>query len=457
MESSVEIIDQAISILKKKAIEGYEIYLKESSHFEVESKDGKVESLRASTSWGLALRILKGGRLGFSYTTSPLITPLDLGRKIEEAITSAEVTASAPSYDFAPPLREVLPELPIFDESLLNISEREKIAKAKELEEVTRSVDPKRIRKVRKSSYQEGVSKVTFLNSNGLNFSSKSTIVSLSVMAVAEGEGESEIGWDFDFSHFFQDLDIRRVGEKAGKMALGRLGGRRVSSGTFPILLLNQVASEFLSILSHSFSAEQVQKGKSPLEGRKGEQFFSPLLSIIDDGLLLEGLATFPIDGEGMPSQKTSLVTEGVIEGYLYDRFWANRERLSSGESKIESTGNSQRPSIHFPPILGVSNFFIPKGVTPYPSLLKGLYKGLVVEEVMGIHTVDPISGDFSLGCSGKWVEGGEEVHPVKGIAIAGNLFNLFKNIKGIGNDLRFYGKVGSPSLLIESVQISGN
>lgn len=457
MEENEKIIDQTLSILKRKSLEGYEIFLEESSHFEVESKDGKVETLHASSSWGLALRILKNQKVGFSYTTSPLLSPIELEKRIDDAISSAEVTSSDPSYDFAPPLRSPLLELPIFDESLEKVSEKEKIGKAKELEETTRSVDPKRIKKVRKASYQEGKSTVRILNSNGLNVSSRLTLLSLSVMAVAEEAGESEMGWDFDFSHFFRGLDVKKVGEKAGKMAVDRLGGKRIPSGTFPILLDPHVASEFLSLLAHSFSAEQVLKGKSPLKEKRGEPFFSPHLSIIDDGLLPEGAATFPFDGEGVPSQRTILVADGVIEGYLYDRFWANRERLTSKKTQIESTGNSQRTSIRFPPVLGTRNFFIPKKDTPFSSLLLELNKGLLVEEVMGIHTVDPISGDFSLGCSGKWIERGERVHPVKGVAIAGNLFEVFKNIKMIGDDLRFFGKIGSPSLLIEGVQLSGN
>lgn len=457
MEENERIIDQALSILKRKSLEGYEIFLEESSHFEVESKEGKIETLHASSSWGLSIRILRNRRMGFSYTTSSLLTSSELERRIDDAIVSAEVTSPDPSYDFAPPLTKPLLELPIFDEDLEKVSEKEKIARAKELEETTRAVDSGRIRKVRKASYQEGSSRITILNSNGLNVSSRMTLVSLSVMAVAEDEGESEMGWDFDFSHFFNQLDAKKVGERAGRMALSRIGGKRVPSGTFHIILDRHVASEFLSLLAHSFLAEQVQKGKSPLKGRKGQGFFSPELSIIDDGLLSNGMATFPFDGEGMPSQRTVLVNKGVIEGYLYDRFWANREMISSKEIQIESTGNSMRTSIRFPPVLGTRNFFIHPKETPFSSLLYELNKGLLVEEVMGVHTVDPISGDFSLGCSGKWIERGESLHPVKGIAIAGNLFELFRNIRMIGDDLRFYGRVGSPSLLIESVQISGN
>jgi PmbA protein len=279
----------------------------------------------------------------------------------------------------------------------------------------------------------------------------------LNVTAVAEEMGESEMGWDFDISHFFNDLDAERVGQLAGRKALERLGGKRIPTGVYSVLLRNHVASEFLSLLAHSFLADQVQKGKSHLKGRQGEKVFSSLLNLVDDGLYSKGISTAPIDGEGMPSQRSSLVTQGKLNGFLYDRYWAHRENRSSAEGHMGSTGNSRRYGIKTPPGVGISNFFIEPGGYPYPELIQHLFQGLVVEEVMGLHTVNPISGDFSLGCSGDWIERGERVHPVKSIAIAGNLFELFQKVVGVGEDLKFFGAVGSPSLLVKDLLVSGN
>jgi PmbA protein len=464
MVDGKEMIDQALSILRKKSIDGYEVYLHQSTHFDVESKDGKVDTLHASQSLGMAFRILNRQRMGFSYTTSPHPSvsaqkdfPGGLEQMIEDATSSSEATSSDPCFDFASLLKDPLPELPICDESLVGVSEKAKIEKAKLLEEAARSVDPGRIKMVRKASYQDVLSRTTLINSNGLHVSYTSTLASVSVTAIAEESGASEVGWDFDYSHFFNDLDPEKVGREAGRMALERLGGKRIPSKIYPVLLRNHVASEFLSLLAYSFLSEQVQKGKSPLRGKKGEKFFSPLLSVVDDGLLLKGISTSPIDGEGMPSQRTLLVVQGEVSGYLYDRYWAKREKLSSLHSRGDSTGNSRRPSIKSPPGVGISNFFIEPGELPFSALMEGLHQGVVVEEVMGVHMVDPISGDFSLGCSGGWVDKGERVHPVKSVAIAGNLFELFRKVKGVGEDLRFFGSVGSPSLLVEGLVISGN
>jgi PmbA protein len=459
-----KVLDQAQAILKKKPIDGYEIYFSESTHFDVESKEERIESLETSRYVGAAFRILNHERIGFSYTTllNPSLSapePISAGldRLIEDAIRSAEATSPDPCFDFAPALNTVPPKLPIMDETLEAIPERVKIEKAKLLEQSAMSVDPGRVKKVRKASYQDVFSRTTLMNSNGLRISYDHTMASMSVTAIAEQSGESETGWDFDFSHFFNDLDAEKTGRSAGGKALEKLGGRRIATGAYPVLLRNHVASEFLSLLAYSFLADQVQKGKSHLKGKRGEKFFSPLLSIVDDGLHPKGISTEPIDGEGMPNERTTLVDGGTVLGYLYDRYWANREKLSSPGSDVGSTGNSRRPGIKGSPGVGISNFFIEPGDLDSSKLMEHLVQGVIVDDVMGLHTVDPISGDFSLGCSGDWVERGEKVHPVKSIAIAGNLFELFRNINGIGDDLRFFGGVGSPSLLVKQLIISGD
>jgi PmbA protein len=458
-----EIIDQALSILKRKRIDGHEVYLLQSSHFEVESKEGKIETLQTSQYSGMAFRVLRRQRMGFSYATFSGASPSagqilsrELERVIDDAVGSAEATSADPCFDFAPSLKASPSRLPIFDETLEKISEKVKIEKAKCLEASVRSVSEK-IRKVRKASYEEVLSRTTLANSNGFRFSYDHSLVSVNVTAVAEESGDSEVGWDFDFSHFFNDLDAESVGRSAGRKALERLGGKRIPTGVYPVLIRNDVASEFLSLVAHSFLAEQVQKGKSPLKGKRGEKFFSSLLTIADDGLYSKGASTAPIDGEGSLCQRTPLVTQGVVDGYLYDRYWANRENQSSSGPHVGSTGNSRRHGIKSPPGVGTSNFFIEPGALDFPNLMGALFQGVVVDEVMGLHTVDPISGDFSLGCSGDWVERGKKVHPVKSIAIAGNLFELFRNVTGVGVDLRFLGGVGSPSLLLKEMLISGN
>ena len=275
-----EIIDQALIIVRKKSIDGYEIYSNQSSHFDIESKEGKIDTLQTSRYSGMAFRILNHQQMGFSYTTFSDPSPLarknfsgELDRMIEDAIRSAKATSADSCFDFAPGPRPPS-ELPIFDKSLEGISEKTKIEKAKSLEESARSVDSERIKKVRKASYQEVLSRTTLVNSNGLRFSYEHSLTSLSVTAMAEEWGDSEVGWDFDVSHFFNDLDVEKFGRSAGRKALERLGGKRIPTGVYPVLIRNHVASGFLSLLAHSFLADQVQKGNRPLRESEGKEFF---------------------------------------------------------------------------------------------------------------------------------------------------------------------------------------
>ncbi len=197
MEGLNKIVDQAQTVLKKKPIDGYEIYFNQSVHFDVESKEGKIESLETSRYLGMAFRILNHHRMGFSYTT--LLNPPptagepafgELDRTIDDAIRSAGATSPDRCLDFAPVLVASPPKLPIFDETLEGTPENRKIEKAKRLEESARSVDAGRIKKVRKASYQDVFSRTTLINSNGLRFSYDQTLASVSVTAGAEESGE---------------------------------------------------------------------------------------------------------------------------------------------------------------------------------------------------------------------------------------------------------------------------
>jgi PmbA protein len=170
-------IDQALETLQRKSLDGYELYVSQSSVFDVESKDAKVDHFEASQSWGMAIRILNGQRMGFSYITST--HPSRLHPTIEDAIAGAAATSPDPCVDFAPAFKDPPSSLTIFDETLEGISEETKIEKAKKLEEAARSVDPARIKKVRKASYHEILSRKTLINSNGLRFSYAATFASV--------------------------------------------------------------------------------------------------------------------------------------------------------------------------------------------------------------------------------------------------------------------------------------
>jgi len=432
--------------IKAMDIDHYELYLSQVESTFIEVKEQQIECFTSAQRKGLSLRVLKDNRLGFSYCTE--ITNKSFDRLISNAIMSAKNTSPDEFHGF-PETSKPLPQLVVFDHSISSIPKEEKIEKVKSLEKAAISYD-RRVTKVRKAMYQERIATEHLVNSNGLNLSHQGTFFSCSIVVVAEEKDDSQMGWDFDFNHFYHDLDVTKIGKTASSKALRLLGAQSISSFRGPAILDNSVSCQFLGVLTPSFLAESVQKNKSLLKGKMNTKIFSHKIDIIDDGLYPGGAATQPFDGEGVIRQSTPLIEQGVLKNFLYDTYCAKKD-------KTHSTGNSSRSSIKTPPKVGQSNLYIKKGEESSDDFTSHVDKGLFVNEVMGIHTANPISGDFSLGVNGFLIKNGKKTTPVKGIAISGNIITLFNRVVSVGNDLRFLGHTGSPSLLIEEVDISGN
>jgi PmbA protein len=443
-----EIADTCVKQIKTRRVDRYEIYLTQSVSTSVEVREKELESFKRAQSMGVGLRIIKDRRLGFSYCSS--FDASEISRMIQASMDGAANLPSDPFYGFTGPPGNLRSPPDIYDERIRHISPRQKIEKAMAMEATALAFDPKRVKRVGKATYEDAEKTVFLVNSEGVEVDCTSSIFAGGVMAVAEEGLESEMGWDFDFHHCFEGLDVVRIGRESARKAGEKLGGRPLKSAFYPALIRNEVACQFLSVLAPSFAVENVRKGKSLFSDGLGSRAFSPKVNIYDDGLHPHGMATFPFDGEGVDTQKTPVVISGRITGFLYDFYWAKRE-------KGRSTGNSTREGIKTPPSLGISNLYIEGGNRPFGDLLGDLHNGIVIEEVMGIHTANPISGDFSLGATGFWVEKGKRVHPVKGIAISGNVLDLFKGIEEVGADFRFTGQLGSPTLRASNLAISGH
>lgn len=439
------IADKVESLLRSRPLDGYEISVSASRNLSIEVKEQKVDTFKCSAPVGASIRVLKERGMGFSYSTS--LDEADLLRMIDNALVGAQ--SQTPDEFNGLPLPGAYPDLAgLFDPELALVGEGEKIGRALELERLVLAADP-RVKRVRKSSYGESSYEVAIRNSAGVTGWYRGTSVSSSVSAVAEEGSDSQMGGDFGFSTFFTGVDVAAIARTAAAKATGLLGARKGPTMRCPAVLDNHVATEILEVLAPSFLAENVQKGKSLLAGKVGERLFSPRLRIRDDGTFVGGMATAPFDGEGVAQRNTVLVEEGELRGFLYDTYCARKDGRSS-------TGNASRSGVKSPPHAGVTNFFIENGTASPAELLQGIERGVLVTEVMGMHTANPISGDFSVGAAGFLIEQGAVAFPVKGIAIAGNIVELFRGVELVGNDLRFFGAVGAPSLRIGSLDVSG-
>ncbi|MSM40852.1 MAG: TldD/PmbA family protein [Geobacter sp.] len=440
-----EIVERIESLLKGRALDGWEIMAGASRNLSIEVKDQTVDTFRCSAPVGVSVRVLKGQGLGFSYATS--MDEKDLSRMIDNALVGA--ATQTPDACNGLPLPQEYPALAgLFDPELAAVPEEEKIGRAMALERLTLAADP-RVKRVRKSSYGENAYSVAIRNSLGVNGSYRGTSVSSSIAVVAEAEGDSQMGWDFGFSTAFSGVSVDEIAARAAVKATGLLGARKIPTMRCPAVMDSHVAGEILEVLAPSFLAESVQKGKSLLDGKLGQQLFSPLLRIRDDGTLAGGMATAPFDGEGVPCRDNVVVEEGRLLRFLYDSYCGCKDGCAS-------TGNAVRGGAKGLPHMGVTNFFIENGTTPAAQLLAGINRGILLTDVIGMHTANAISGDFSVGAAGFLIENGVVTVPVKGIAISGNIQELFRAVEGVGDDLRFFGTVASPSLLLGALDVSG-
>lgn len=433
-------------LLKGKA-DSYEIYFSVSKGFSAEAKDGAVDALKVRSSAGVGIRTIKGRRFGFGF--SSVLSEDALRDMVDNAVAGSRAVAEDEFLRFPAP-GNGLPEegLDIIDETFGKAAEEEMIKTAIDIEAAALSYDH-RIKRVRKASFSESLAADRVVNSNGVDIYHAATYYSGSVTAVAEGNGESEMGWEMGMGHRRGAVNGEEVGEKAAMNAVNRLGARQIKTIKCGAVIENIIACELLEAIASSFLGDNVIKGKSMLIGKKGRKIASGVLNIWDDGIMRAGWASSAFDAEGTASRKTALVLEGACQGYLYDTYWA-------GRAGTGSTGNASRGGFKSTPAIGITNLYIEKGEKDFDAVLKELGEGLFITELLGVHTINTVSGDFSLGAAGFKVEGGKIAYPVRGLAIAGNLLGLFSNVAECASDLRFIGSIGAPSLLINEIEASG-
>lgn len=429
----------------KKRIKDFEIYIEKVSGMTVEVKEGKVDSIDYDNSLGYGIRIIKNNRMGFSFGTDFSADAIRF--VVDRAVSSAN--HSTPNVNNGWGMKTShYPKIKNHDSSLKKRSKEEKISLAQKMEETALQYD-KRVKRVRYANYQESYEEVHLFNSSGIELNHKKSDCELSMMAVAESRDDSEMAQDSVSSPFFEDLNPSQLGEGVAEEAVGRLGGQRIPNYKGPIVINPSVAVDMLEVLMPSLLAENIHKKNSFLIGKLGKTIYLPTVTLVDDGLYEKGERAFPFDAEGTPRQRTRVVDKGVVRQFLYDSFWANHDSCSS-------TGNSFRENPLSQPELAVSNFYLQKGKESPPRLFKKMNDGILITEAIGVHTADPISGDFSVGVQGYLIRGGKKSQPVRSVALAGNLHQLFANIDSVGSDLKFYGETGSPSILIREASISG-
>lgn len=422
-----------------------EVFMLHNRELSIEVVEGQVDTLKEAEEMGLGLRVIKGNQLGFAFTSD--LSPKALDEVWDAAISICSYTAEDP-YLILPVGPADYPALEVYDPVIAQTSIEEKIELARQAERATRQYD-KRITVIERAGYEDSEYHSLILNTRGISAYAQGNYCGAYVFAVAEENEDAQTGFSMTAKQKLKDLDPLAVGQEAAQHAVRSLHARSAPSGRVPCIMEPYVATRFLGIIVQMVDAEAVQKKKSLFRGRMGQKVGAECISLTDDGTYPGGIGSFPFDSEGVPCQRTELIRGGHLVGYLYDTYTANRDNT-------KSTGNGLRSSFRGLPSVGSTNFMIEPGTLPLNKLMDDITYGFYITDVMGMHTANPISGEFSVGAAGLLIENGQLTKPVRGVTIAGNILQLLEQVEAVGSDLRFFGGRGAPSLRIRSLSLSG-
>lgn len=287
------------------------------------------------------------------------------------------------------------------------------------------------------------------MNTNGLYAYEKGNFGGTYIFLVAEENGVAENGFAMMIKRKLRDINPEVVGTEAAQNAVRSLNAKTISSAVLPCIMEPYIMTKFMGLIAQMVNAQAVQKGKSLFANKEGEMVASPVFNLIDDGMMEDGIASFPFDAEGVKSQKKEIIVKGVLQGFLYDTYTASK-------AGVNSTGNAARGSFRGLPSVGTTNFIVTAGDNTPESLISSIDKGFYITDVMGMHTANPVSGDFSVGAAGIMIENGQLTYAVRGVTIAGNLISFLQDIDAVGNDVRFYGGKAAPTIRLKALSIGG-
>jgi PmbA protein len=419
----------------------------ESTDFHVEVRLGQVEKLQEAASRGLGLRVLHDGRQA-SCSTSDLSA-----NGIEELIRNAVDLAKRTSKDDAAllPSREELAkeiiDLGIYDPAILGLPTERKIEMALAGETAARNFDP-RISNSEGAACSTSVGKVSLVTSAGFAGEYTNTSCGLVVAPIAKEGEQMQVGYWGDRNRSLAGLDpAEDLGKEAARRALRKLGATKVRTQEVPIVFESSATEDLLGDFFDAIEGTSIFRRASFLVDKLGEKVAVEELTIIDDGHMPGGTGSRPFDGEGLPTRHTAVVKDGVLNSYLLNTYTARKLGL-------RSTGNAAR-GLTGAPIVGHGNFFIAPGVYSPDDIIASVENGFYITEMIGFG-FNPVTGDYSRGAAGWWIERGKLAFPVEEVTIAGNFREMLLGIEMIGNDLRFRGKVAAPTIKIKRMMVSG-
>ncbi len=425
-----------------------ECTISEGDEFSASVRMRQVESLKEAGSRGAGIRILVGRCTGASYTSD--LSREGVEQMVRAALDLAKITTEDPHAGLpdAEDLGKFGSDLRLYDEAISNMETEWKIEQARQAEEAALSADP-RIENSEGASFDSYLGNRVFANSRGFVGGYRTSSCGLSVAPVAKQNGSMERDYWHSGARAAAGLESpEQVGRRAAERALRRLNPRKLATQKAPVIFEPRTARSILGDLFDAVNGGAIYRHASFLAGKLGDTIASEALTVVDDSTMPGLFGSSPFDDEGVTARRTVVVERGVLKAYLLNSYSARKLGLrTTGNASRGITGNAG---------VGPGNFYIEAGDAPPEKIIAGIRKGLYVTELIGANH-NAVTGDYSSGAAGLWIESGELAYPVSEITIAGNFKQLLMDVEQIGSDLEFRGSVAAPTILIREMTISGH
>jgi len=441
---AVEVVARALAAGATDAEAG----VSEGDEFSVTVRMGEVETLQESGSRGLGLKVYLGQRSASASTSD--LTPDGIAQLVSGAMALAKVTEEDPFAGLADAsdFGQFEGDLHLYFDDVYSLSGTERIERARRAEAAALAYDP-RITNSQGGSFDAATGRRILANSRGFLGDYRTSYCGISAAPLASDEtGAMQRDFWSSSARRIADLDEpEAIGQEAARRALRRLGARRVPTQQVPIVFAPEVARSLIGHLFEAASGDSIWRSASFLAGQLGETVAAPGITLIDDHTMIlpngvGGFGTSPFDGEGLPARRTVVVQDGVLQTYLLNTYTGRK-------LKMRSTGNAGRGGI------GGGNLYLQPGAESPDAMIAAIPNGFYVLSLMGFGA-NLVTGDYSRGASGLWIENGELAYAVEEVTVSGNLREMLKSITAVGNDLIFRGSVTSPTLRVDGMTVAG-
>ncbi|MGH9535607.1 MAG: TldD/PmbA family protein [Terriglobales bacterium] len=442
-----ELAQRIVAEAQRRGASAAECVIREGRELSATVRLGEIEQLKQAGGKTLGMRVFLGQRAASTYT-SDFSWPA-----VEQMMNSALAIARVASEDPAAglPAAEELGrwegDLAIYSPQTAAVATEAGVDLARRAEAAALAADP-RLKNSEGGSFEAGEGRRIFANSLGFTGEYRRSTCSIAAVPIAEQDGKMQRDYWFSVGHDPAQLDSpEEVGRVAAERTLRRLGARKAPTARVPVVVDAMVARSLLDQIFSAVSGEAIYRGASFLTGQLGEMVAAPAITVVDDGPRAGGFGSAPFDGEGVAKRRTVVIQNGRLESYLLNCYTARKLGL-------KTTGNASRGLADTPGV-GYGNLYLEPGEPTPRALIAGIRQGLFVTEFIG-SGVNIVTGDYSRGASGMWIENGELAYPVEEITVAGNLKEMLRRIVAVGNDLTFRSAAAAPTVVIEGMTVAG-